>query len=128
MSKYNITIDTIEPNLKTLSIKINGWTIDDNGDLKIIKERRAFTPGQIEHLSDWLNEFAPETDASDTLNIVNVMWTPEVVLMQETVTLNNAVNQLKEKWPELDEDKELWSQEQKIAYNNEVPEKYKLEL
>lgn len=79
MSKYNIIIDTIEPLKKSLSIKIEGWYVDENEELKIIRERRAFLPGQIDDVNTWLDEFAPNTDKTDTLNVLNAMWTQEII-------------------------------------------------
>lgn len=85
---YNINIDTIEPNLKTLSIKIDGWYIDEQGQLQLIKERRAFLPGQIDEVNSWLDKFAPGTDKTQTLNVLNVMWPQEVIN-----TYRNAISE-----------------------------------
>jgi len=74
MSKFKIIIDTIEPNLNTISMKIEGWYIDDQGEIQIRRERRAFNSEEIAEVNDWLEKFAPNTDKSGTISVLNALW------------------------------------------------------
>ena len=69
-------IDNINPYNKTISIAMDRVIVDANGNqiAKVSRVRRAFVPGEIEQVKEWLG--ATESPEIDYLSAI---WTPEVI-------------------------------------------------
>lgn len=80
MSEYKrVTIDKIQPNLKTFSLKIETVFDSSRGTIVIDSWRRAYSPGQINKLENDLNVFAQNSNAEEILDVVRTMWTEQVI-------------------------------------------------
>ncbi len=70
-------IDTIDPNYKTISICLYVVLYKDETKFSENKgSRRAFVPGQIDDVSDWIDGVL---DKQLILDLCNIMWTPESI-------------------------------------------------
>ena len=77
------------------------------------RNSKAFTCNMLEELKAHIGD-----DNHDAVKAASVMWTPGVVAEFWEKQKAQCVEQLKQRWVDLPEDKSLWSNEQIQAFND----------
>lgn len=90
-NKYIITIDNIQPEIKTISLAIEQVIVDESNNIvsKVSRNRCAFTPGQLTEVQQYIQDQAPNNSYQDVLDILNIMWTPQVIDNYNNFIQNN---------------------------------------
>lgn len=114
-------LDTINLTTRTCSLVKYEVFFDVNGKevARSKPHRCAVVPGEVDKVKEFMG-IKKEESAPFLENVLNSLWTPEVISAYEAQQEDYRINQLKGIWPDLPNNKNIWTNEQKQVYNNEV--------
>ncbi len=101
------------PETNSYTIHRDCHVLEDGIVIAVGRHSMAFTCDMLDQMKKYIGD-----DNHDAVKAASVMWTPDVVAEFWEKQIAQCVEQLKQRWLDLPDDKEKWSNEQIQAFND----------